>query len=306
MAKKKRKSKIKTKKQIQEENKLLKILLIVSIICLSSILIFVLKTTIEYKNEIEKLRKSTNKIEEKKDIVKKSPKNVKKTTEKKELLKPKVAIILDDAGHLNNIQKFNDLKIKLNISILPNLKYTKINYEDIKKSNYLFPMIHIPMEPKNFENYDKNNLNFITTQDSEYDIYKKLNDFYNQIPSRFANNHMGSKISESSTHTNYILKYLKQLNIHFLDSKTTSKTKFSSSSKILDYKIIVNDIFLDNNNNFDYIKKQFLNGLKLSSLKKPTIMIGHITKDQTYKFLNWLSKSNLKKDYDFVFVSELY
>lgn len=216
-----------------------------------------------------------------------------------------IVLILDDGGNKDNIKEVANLHFKINISIIPDLPFSQKNYNDIVKSENLFPMIHIPMEPKNSKDFILNK-DFITLNDDYNSIYSKILRFKTQIPTNYANNHMGSLISENIEKTDEVLSVLKRLNIKFIDSKTSSKSKFEKAASKIGGKVFENNLFLDNLNNEKYIISNFSKGLNILNNRDYVIMIGHITKSRTIEFLKWLDKIEIYKYYNFITVEQLF
>lgn len=249
--------------------------------------------------------------------------------------KLRVCIILDDAGYsIKNVLLLKELEnLKINISILPFLEYSEETLEIINKTKNLFPIIHIPLEPKDnnlVNDYNGIKNYFILEKDSYSEIEEKIKNIYNNLPLSYCNNHMGSKFSENKEKALFLLNILKDYNINFIDSKTSNKSKFYEASLEVKNKILINNIFLDNENDLNKIKSIFFetinyykkiiinfknnnidNNRNLISLEEiknnnyTIIFIGHITKENTIKFLIELSKSDILNEIELLFVNEI-
>jgi polysaccharide deacetylase 2 family uncharacterized protein YibQ len=354
------KNKIKNNSKLKKLTFYRNLLYILTLIfCL--ILCFTIIVSIKYKENITKIYDELNKSFNEKinnsnlNVDKKNkPNNIKKDKISKDIIsndqkdkkldyksfekkvdlekKIKICIILDDAGYsLEQLNILKDLKIKINISILPFLKYSKETLNIINNSKNLFPLIHIPMEPKNstlinnYNNYENSKEYFLLLEDDYFNLENKIKRILIELPLKYANNHMGSKISESSLKTEEILEILKKYNIKFIDSNTTNNSYFKISSIKLNYNIKINNYFLDNENDFNKINNIFSNAiltykaLQNGELKDPNkidkikninnniiILIGHITKNETINFLKYLNNISSTNEIEFLFVSEIF
>ncbi|MCX8059466.1 MAG: divergent polysaccharide deacetylase family protein [Spirochaetes bacterium] len=362
-----KKNYFKKQKKIYKNNKKINfyksiIIFIILFFCfiLSFTLIISINQSKYFKNNIKKLNEliktGKNNIKEKKEIINNTNINSSKTEntninnglitknahnnlnennneikiDKKN--KVKVCIILDDAGYTtkNLLLLKNLTNLKINISILPFLQFSVESLKIINESKNLFPLIHIPLEPKDaslISNYNNQNNYFILTNDSFDNLENKIKKIYEELPLQYANNHMGSKFSENKEKSYQILNILKSYNIRFIDSKTSNSSTFLDVSAELNYKILINNFFLDNEDNLEKIKNIFYNSIHLykninNKLKNNyinnnklleelkinnfvLIFIGHITKDNTINFLYELSNSEIINDLEFLFVNEI-
>lgn len=218
--------------------------------------------------------------------------------------KKSICIIIDDYGYQDTSAILLSLPFKISVSILPRLPFSKSGFEIFANSKNITPMLHIPMESINkLSNGEKLE---IKTDDTTDIIRKKLDIFFNEIPARFANNHMGSKVSLSEESVKVILNYLYEKGIRFIDSHTINNSLFVSAGKSLGYPVFENNLFLDYNDNENLPEKEFNKGLAILRTKDYIIIIGHNTKPNTISFLQRLTNQYFLNNYDFVTVRELF
>jgi polysaccharide deacetylase 2 family uncharacterized protein YibQ len=139
----------------------------------------------------------------------------------RDLRKNKVAIIVDDMGYnLEDLKKIISLKKPFTVSILPFSPYAK-ETALIAHENGLEVMLHLPLESINNKN-KKNPKGYILSRMSKDEIQQTLEEDL-QIPYiKGVNNHQGSKITTDEALMRIILEPLKERNLYFIDSLTTS------------------------------------------------------------------------------------
>ncbi len=217
----------------------------------------------------------------------------------------KIAIIIDDVGYKNkNVNDFLEFRGKLTFSVLPLLPNSNY-YAGLFHSRGFEIMIHIPMQPIN---YPRINPGFgaLLVSDSTEKIIKKLNTMIEKNPYAVgANNHMGSKLTQDCRAMTAVMKTLKEHRLFFIDSLTTSKSCAYKIALDTGIKTAKRDVFLDNKNDYIYIKTQFRKLIDISKKRGYAIGIGHIQNDKTIMFLKDILPLQNKYGFEFVFVSEI-
>ena len=132
---------------------------------------------------------------------------------KPEKSKKRLYLIIDDAGHnLTQLEKFLEFPGKINIAVLPGLKYSTSAAELIYQHGKTV-MLHQPMEALGGNNPGPNAI-YVRMSDSE--IIKTLSDNLDSVPHVVGmNNHMGSAATENEQVMDVIFKELKKRNINY-------------------------------------------------------------------------------------------
>ncbi|NLL61610.1 MAG: divergent polysaccharide deacetylase family protein [Candidatus Atribacteria bacterium] len=193
---------------------------------------------------------------------------------KKEEPKAKVAIIIDDIGYqMEVVEQINKLTFPVAISILPFMPYSQLAAEKGKEKG-LTVLLHLPMEPHD-ANINPGKGAIFTTM-NEQEIRAKISANLKDIPNiDGVNNHMGSKATEDVYTMRIVLKELKERDLFFVDSRTSPNSIGYELSKEMDINAAQRDIFLDNEQNVEYIRNQVM-ALKGLALKNGyAIAIGH-------------------------------
>jgi polysaccharide deacetylase 2 family uncharacterized protein YibQ len=216
--------------------------------------------------------------------------------------KGKIAIVLDDWGYtLNNLDVAGRIKQRLTCAVLPNLKNS--SYVARKLNELGFEIIlHLPTEPK--EKYPLEKETITVSMDSGR-IREIINSDLSSVPgAKGISNHMGSRVTEDPRVSALIISEAKKRKLYFLDSFVTAKSACPLLASRLRTRFAKRDIFLDNQDDPDYIRKQVIKLSKLSEKKGYAIGIGHDRKN-TLLVLSEIIPELEKSGYKFVFVSEV-
>ena len=193
---------------------------------------------------------------------------------KKEEGKAKVAIIIDDMGYQKEMaDRIINLNFPVTVSVLPFLPHSRY-VAQLAKEKGMTVLLHLPMEPHN-SNVDPGKGAIFSTM-SEQEIRAKFLANWQDVPYvSGVSNHMGSKITENRDIMKIILSEIKEKNLYFIDSMTSPDSVGYQLSREMGIKTAQRTVFLDNEQDIDYIGNQ-INVLKEFALKYGSaIAIGH-------------------------------
>jgi polysaccharide deacetylase 2 family uncharacterized protein YibQ len=201
--------------------------------------------------------------------------------EKKEEIRPyvavnKVAIIIDDMGSsLEAVQEICDLKKPVTISILPLSPYA-VETAQMAQENGLEVMLHLPGESLNYQEGIDDDNGMIRSGMSEKEIRAIVEDDLSKLPYvKGVNNHMGSKITQEEAAMRPILEVLKEKDLYFLDSRTTSHTIAFDLARKMGLRSGYRNIFLDSPIGADFTKQKIIDLCRLAQRTGKAICIGH-------------------------------
>lgn len=188
--------------------------------------------------------------------------------------KAKVVVILDDWGYnVRNLAAVSQIDKPLTLSILPNLRYSTTIAKKAKENNFEV-ILHMPMEPKN--DRIRLELNTLYTTMGEEGIKAQLARALKSVPyASGISNHEGSKATEDERMMRVVFGELKKQNLYFLDSLVSNESVCEWLSREMKVKFAKRSIFLDNEDDVDYIKKQFEQLLHMAIATGDAIGIGH-------------------------------
>lgn len=216
---------------------------------------------------------------------------------------PKVAFIIDDLGYETGVaKKIMELEFPVALSILPFLRYSEFIAEEGRKYNQEI-MLHLPMEPNNSDVDPGPGV--IKSDMSEEEIRQVVRDCILNFPYIIGtNNHMGSKITEDREIMEIVLEEIREYNLFFIDSITTKDSIAYEVAQEMEIKSAVRSVFLDNENDMEYIKGQMLEVQETALKEGVVIAIGH-SRINTFYVLKRMVPELIKAGIEIVPVSEL-
>lgn len=188
---------------------------------------------------------------------------------------PKLAIVIDDIGYANRtLKSFIELNLPLTYAILPNATYYKHSMEILRKRHIGY-LLHMPMQPHDYPaiNPGKDAL-LLNMKNSEIRNLTEI--AIKKVAGAIGvNNHMGSAFVQNKNKMGAFLSVLEKHKLFFLDSETTNKTVGWKIAKYDGMKFARRNIFLDDVDNVEYIKKQIFKAVKFAKRHGQAIAIGH-------------------------------
>jgi len=222
-----------------------------------------------------------------------------------EIARAKVAIVLDDWGYnLRYLNLLEEIDAPLTISILPNLRYSS-KIAEIAKDSGKEVILHLPLEPEREGR---------TIRLEEYTIITGMPE--DEVRGNFAraiscvpyicgvSNHMGSRATKDNRLMSLIFAELKKRDLFFLDNLVTEESICRQLAGSMKVKFVSRDFFLDNLDDYEYIKKQFRKLCESAEKFGQAVGIGH-AKRTTLKMLKEEIPLMQAKGIKFVFVSDL-
>lgn len=221
--------------------------------------------------------------------------------------KPRISIIVDDVGiNKDIVDSLIDISKNLTFAILPNRPFSLYAAEQARKNN-LDVLLHQPMEPRIDSGYtaDDAGEGVLLVGQTKKDILEILNRNLASVPDAVGiNNHMGSKFTQNDELMRLILTKLKEENLLFVDSLTTSDSKGYIIAKELGMKAARRDIFLDSRRKGkDYIRKQLKKLVRKAKKNGYSVGICH-TYPQTIEVMRE-ELDNISKEVNILPISKL-
>jgi polysaccharide deacetylase 2 family uncharacterized protein YibQ len=242
-------------------------------------------------------------------VVKKAPaakeiaKKRKFTVIQKKYSNPKVAIVIDDFGYnMNNLDRLFAVKRVVTFSVLPNLPYSK-RIAELASSKGYEVILHLPLESN--DKAAPAEVGTIRTGMNEKDVLALLDKDIASVPGLSGvSNHQGSKATEDKSSMSIILSGLKKRSLYFFDSLVTDKSVCRLASAEAQVPYAKRDIFLDNENNPEYIEKQMLSLRKAAFKNGSVIAVCHDRKN-TIAVLSKMMPELASEGIRFVYLSEM-
>ncbi len=226
-----------------------------------------------------------------------------KVTKPKVPAKAKVAIVLDDWGY--NVRNLADVLLidtPLTLAILPNLRYSTTIAKKAKGKDFEV-ILHMPMEPKNDK--IRLELNTLYKTMNEDEIRAHLAKALRSVPNASGiSNHEGSKATEDEKTMRAVFRELKKQNLYFLDSLVTNESVCEPLSGEMGIKFAQRSIFLDNEDDPAYIKKQFEKLQEMALKTGDAVGIGH-DRTNTIIVLKEMIPKFEESGIEFIYLSEI-
>jgi hypothetical protein len=187
---------------------------------------------------------------------------------------PRVSIIIDDMGFKDDIGvDLINLDLNLTFAFLPYGPHTaeQLALAHARQRDIL---VHVPMEPQ--DSHWVPGEGALLTAMNAGQIRQTLERDIAAIPHAVGvNNHMGSRFTEQRAGMQACLALLRQHNLFFIDSATSAHSVGYALAREMGVKTARRDIFLDNSQEPQQIKRQLAALFSLARKKGAAIGIGH-------------------------------
>jgi polysaccharide deacetylase 2 family uncharacterized protein YibQ len=217
--------------------------------------------------------------------------------------RPRLAVIIDDLGYdLRVARSFIQLDLPLSFSVLPSAPFTKRIVKEANKAECEL-ILHLPMEPKNYPSVNPGPGALYLSMD-ERGIRQTLDGDLREIEGvKGVNNHMGSSFTENTEKMLIVLKYLKEKELFFVDSLTTSRSVGFKLARKIGLPTAGRSVFLDNELSQKAIRIQIDRLLSIARHSGDVIGIGHPHRETLEALREYCSK--MRNEFRVVTVSEL-
>ncbi|MEW6668353.1 MAG: divergent polysaccharide deacetylase family protein [Thermodesulfobacteriota bacterium] len=158
--------------------------------------------------------------------------------------KPRLAIIIDDIGHsLPRARRFLDLSVPITFAVLPRLSHSHDLACEIHREGHEI-MLHQPMEP--CDRGLSPGPGALYVGDGGGKIVKVMEENISEVPFAIGvNNHMGSRFTASRREVQQALGVLREANLFFVDSLTSSQSVAYETARRLEVPAAFRHVFLD-------------------------------------------------------------
>lgn len=259
------------------------------------------------QNEQEKIEKEKPKKDEKAKFADSQKTDKKSAPEPNEVkaavkagYKPRLVIIIDDVAYKHQADAIKAVNLKLTPSFFP---ATSAHPETpVLARRFSFYMIHLPMQA--LGGFKGAEIGTLTVDDNYEKIAKKLQSIKRDFPNlKYINNHTGSRFTSDAAAMDRMMRAVRDENLIFVDSKTTSPTKVYGAAKKYSMPYIARDVFLDHDGSKAAVRKQLKYAVELAKKRSYTIAIGHPHKN-TLEVLQESTK--LLQEVEVVYLKDLF
>jgi len=186
-----------------------------------------------------------------------------------------VAIIIDDMGaSLKEADTLLSIRLPLTFSVIPSLTHAK-GVAQAAHGAGAEVMIHMPMEPEGYPRQPMEKAGLLLSM-ADPEIAERVNGYLGQVPFAVgANNHMGSRFTQSAEKMDVVLKVLQGKGLFYVDSKTSPASVGYARARALGLRCASRQVFLDNVQDEVLIGKQLAQVAAIARKKGSAIAICH-------------------------------
>ncbi|WP_413377234.1 divergent polysaccharide deacetylase family protein [Paenibacillus taichungensis] len=218
----------------------------------------------------------------------------------------RMAIIIDDAGNdMKGTSEILATPVKLTLAVMPFLPTTKKDAIAAHEKG-MDVIVHMPMEPKKGRP-EWLGPGAITSNLTDEEVRERVEKAIDEVPYAVGmNNHMGSKITSDKRIMSIVLDVCRERGLFFVDSRTNFRSVVGELAITKNMPPVGNDIFLDDHNSKQQIRKQMDLAAQRALDKDVCVVIGHVghTGLNTSAVVHE-SVSRLKGQIEFVGISDL-
>lgn len=215
---------------------------------------------------------------------------------------PRVAIVIDDMGASPQRTKgIIALHAPLTASFVTFAPQLQKQIEQSRAAGHEI-MIHVPMQPQSDIFVSEDVLRIEMSSAEIRSRFEKMLKKFDGV--KGINNHMGSLFTQRADKLAPVMEILAQNHMFFLDSKTTPYSQVEQTASKYGVPAMHRHLFLDNENNLEYILRQLEKAEIFAHKNGYVIAIGHPKTETNLALKAWL-KSLKHKDIKLVPLSEL-
>lgn len=189
-----------------------------------------------------------------------------------------IAIIIDDLGYsMPPATAILELPHPITLAIIPFTPYGKRIAEQARAIEKEV-MLHAPMETLSTTKWEKG----LTVSMDEIELFATMDAMLGDIPYVVGvNNHGGSKLTQDSDRMNWIMSFLAQRELYFIDSRTIAASVAADAAKNNAISYNKRDVFIDNEKTSENIEGQINKLVEIALENGKAIGIGHPYRETT-------------------------
>jgi polysaccharide deacetylase 2 family uncharacterized protein YibQ len=186
----------------------------------------------------------------------------------------RLALVIDDFGYSSDtIASFAAMPVPVTFAVLPYRPHSNEAASKALSSGHQV-MLHLPMEPLSAA--EQSEASTITVAMSDQEIRDMTAKAIKAVPGLVGvNNHQGSRATADSRVMRAALAVIKANNLFFVDSRTSGNSVAADTARQAGLRTGSNDIFLDGQNDVEYIRGQLWAAARIAARNGSAIAIGH-------------------------------
>jgi len=214
--------------------------------------------------------------------------------------RPRLAIIIDDISHPNQLKTLQRLPWHITPSIFPPSELSASSHKLARKLKHC--MVHLPLQSGSKAMNRMQGMLFVA--DSKEKVQARVDAIRKLFPGvTYINNHTGSVFTSNKKAMKQLYGMLRKSGFVFVDSRTSAKSKVRAIAKTYGDPYIARDVFIDNTQQVSAILKQLKKAVRIAKKRGYAIAIGHPHK-ATMEALR--KATHILKEVETVYMDELY
>ena len=187
----------------------------------------------------------------------------------------RAAIIMDDLGlSLAAVRDLVTIDLNVTGAILPDQPHSR-EISLLLHRHGRQVMVHLPMEPQGYPQANPGPRALMAAMTPEQ-IGQRTDELLRVVPEAVgANNHMGSRLTESSAAMQAVMAVLKSKGMFFVDSKTSPRSVGLNEARRAGVPTLGRDLFLDNVATTEAIRFQLRKLIRLARERGQAVAICH-------------------------------
>lgn len=214
----------------------------------------------------------------------------------------RIALVIDDMGlNMRESRRAVALPAAVTLSYIPYAPRLREQTREAREEGHEL-MLHMPMEPMGHDNPGPGALlTGLPEEELRQRLVMALSSFggFDGV-----NNHMGSKFTASESGMEIVVNELKQRQLFFLDSRTSSQTVGEKVARREGLPAIARDVFLDDSMTYEAVKRQIEQLEHVARRKGYAVAIGHPHPATLQALEEWIPAAK-KRGFEFVAVRDL-
>ena len=175
---------------------------------------------------------------------------------------------------ISTFEQLLQIDLQVTPAILPESANATRAARLLQKSDREY-MIHLPMQPKQYPQVSPGP-NALLLGQSDEQTRQLMRGYFERVPGAIGgNNHMGSRYTEDSGSMRIVLDELQRNGFFFIDSKTIASSVAFTEARNMGVPTARRDIFLDNEEDIPYIRKQIRKMVRIAVARGDLIAICH-------------------------------
>lgn len=192
-----------------------------------------------------------------------------------EVLEHQVALVIDDViDDLARMDLYAALGIPLTFAILPQSETSRVLAEKAHQLGFAV-ILHLPMEPLDLARHDPGHAALYLKMSPDQ-LRHQFEEAVASVPHiEGINNHMGSAFTADASKMRLVMRWVKERDLFFLDSRTTQKSVAPQAARECGVPCLINQAFLDDVDDVQAIEHQLDQVVALAKRNRRTVAIGH-------------------------------